>query len=160
MKRIAVLISGGGSNLQSIIDATRQHKINAEIAVVISNKAEAFGLTRARQANINTEVLDHHDYPTREAFDQVLVDRLESYQPDLIVLAGFMRILTPVFVDAFHGRTMNIHPSLLPAYPGLHTHKRAIDAGDHRAGATVHFVTRELDGGPHIIQASVPILPG
>ena len=161
MKRpqLVVLISGSGSNLQAFIDATKNGTLNADIAGVISNKAGVLGLERAENSGIATEVLDHRNFSDRESFDQALADRIESYQPDLIILAGFMRILTSEFVDRFAGRIMNIHPSLLPKYPGLHTHQRAIEAGDSTAGATVHFVTGELDGGPAIIQAEVPIFP-
>lgn len=158
MKRLAVLVSGSGSNLQAIIDATQSGMIRGEICLVLSNRPEVFGLERAKKAGIPTACLDHTGFSNREAFDRALVDLLAPYKPDLVILAGFMRILTPVFVDAFQGRIMNIHPSLLPKYPGLHTHQRAIEAGDDKAGATVHFVTAELDGGPHIIQASVPLL--
>jgi phosphoribosylglycinamide formyltransferase-1 len=156
--QLVVLISGSGSNLQAFIDASEQGHLNADIVGVISNKAGVKGLERAAKANIANEVIDHRDFPDRDSFDSELANRIESYQPDLVILAGFMRILTPGFVDRFSGRIMNIHPSLLPNYPGLHTHQRAIDAGDTKAGATVHFVTSELDGGPAIIQAEVPIL--
>lgn len=158
--QLVVLISGSGSNLQAFIDASSNGTLNADIAAVISNKAGVMGLKRANNAGIANEVIDHKQFADRECFDAELAERIESYQPDLVILAGFMRILTPEFVDRFAGRIMNIHPSLLPKYPGLHTHQRAIDAGDKKAGATVHFVTSELDGGPAIIQAEVPILPG
>ncbi len=158
--RLVILISGSGSNLQAFIDAIARGELNARIAAVISNKADAFGLQRAAQAQIPTEVIDHRQFPDREAFDTELRARVERYAPDLIVLAGFMRILTANFLRPFHGKLINIHPSLLPKYPGLHTHQRALDAGDALAGATVHFVTEELDGGPAIIQASVPIHSG
>lgn len=158
--RIVVLISGSGSNLQSFIDATVGNELDADIACVISNRADAFGLERARAANIPTEILDHKLFASREDFDAALQQRIDHYQPDLLILAGFMRILTPGFVSHYLGRLLNIHPSLLPKYPGLHTHQRAIDAGDTQAGATVHFVTPELDGGPAILQVHVPILPG
>lgn len=158
--RLVILISGSGSNLQAFIDAVARGELHARIAAVISNKADAGGLQRAAQANISTAVIDHKQFASREAFDEELRARVESYRPDLVVLAGFMRILTPVFLRPFHGKLINIHPSLLPKYPGLHTHQRALDAQDKEAGATVHFVTEELDGGPAIIQASVPILPG
>ena len=158
--QLVVLISGSGSNLQAFIDASSNGTLNADIAAVISNKAGVMGLERANNAGIANEVIDHKQFADRECFDTELAERIESYQPDLVILAGFMRILTPGFVNRFAGRIMNIHPSLLPKYPGLHTHQRAIDAGDKKAGATVHFVTSELDGGPAIIQAEVPILPG
>ncbi len=158
--RLVILISGSGSNLQAFIDAIARGELHARIAAVISNKANAGGLQRAAQADISTEIIDHKQFPNREAFDAELHARVASYRPDLVVLAGFMRILTPIFLRPFHGKLINIHPSLLPKYPGLHTHQRALDAGDNAAGATVHFVTEELDGGPPIIQASVPILAG
>lgn len=155
--RLIILISGSGSNLQAFIDAIARGELHAHIAAVISNKTDAGGLQHAAHANIPTAVIDHKQFANREAFDTELRARVESYQPDLVVLAGFMRILTPIFLQPFHGRLINIHPSLLPKYPGLHTHQRALDAGDSKAGATVHFVTDELDGGPAIIQASIPI---
>ena len=158
--QLVVLISGSGSNLQAFIDAIKSGTLNADITGVISNKAGVLGLDRAKKSGIATEVVDHRNFPDRTSFDQALANRIENYQPDLIILAGFMRILTSEFVDRFAGRIMNIHPSLLPKYPGLHTHQRAIEAGDSIAGATVHFVTGELDGGPAIIQAEVPIFPG
>lgn len=157
MKNLVILISGSGSNLQTFIDHCQQGQLNANIACVISNKAEAFGITRAQQAGIATEVLDHKQFASREAFDEALAKIIAPYQPDLIILAGFMRILTPGFVTQFTGKILNIHPSLLPKYPGLNTHQRAIDAGDKEAGVTVHFVTPELDGGPAIVQAAVNI---
>lgn len=157
---VAVLISGGGSNLQALIDAQRAGDLPIDIRGVISNRTDAYGLTRATQAGIPTRVLSHKDFPTRAAYDQALSALLEEADPGLVVLAGFMRILTPDFVAGFHGRMFNIHPSLLPKYPGLHTHQRALDAGDTEHGATVHFVTDELDGGPPVLQARVPVLPG
>jgi phosphoribosylglycinamide formyltransferase-1 len=160
-KRIVVLISGNGSNLQAIIDActaggqqidaSLNASFSAEIACVISNKPDAFGLERARNANIATLAIDHRQFGSREAFD--------AEQPDLVVLAGFMRILTAEFVTHFRGRLINIHPSLLPKYTGLHTHRRALEAGDAEHGATVHFVTEQLDGGPAIMQARIAIKP-
>lgn len=158
--RLVVLISGSGSNLQSFIDACENGSLNAEIGAVISNKVGVKGLERAVQANIPGIVIDHRAFDSREEFDENLADLIESFTPDLVVLAGFMRILTPDFVTRFLGKLINIHPSLLPAYPGLHTHQRAIDAGDKEAGATVHFVTPELDGGPSILQARVPVEDG
>ena len=155
----AVLISGCGTNLQSFIDKVASGSLDLELAVVLSNKPAAAGLERARQAGIPVECVKHGDYPDRESFDAALVDTLDRYAPDLIVLAGFMRILTPVLIDHFAGRIFNIHPSLLPKYPGLDTHQRAIDAGDEWAGSTVHFATEELDGGPAVIQGRVPVLP-
>ena len=158
--RLAILISGRGSNLQAFIDARAKGELAAEIAVVISNNPGAAGLQRAASAGIATCCINHREFATRESFDQALVTELDSRQVDLVILAGFMRILTPVFIKPFAGRLLNIHPSLLPKYPGLHTHQRALEAGDTEAGVTVHFVTLELDGGPPIIQARVPILPG
>lgn len=156
----AVLISGGGSNLQALIDASLSGEQPLNISVVLSNKATAAGLQRARQADLNVECVRHQDFAQRELFDAALLDALRKYQPDFIILAGFMRILTATFVDHYAGRILNIHPSLLPAYPGLDTHQRAIDAGDRWHGCTVHFVTAELDAGPAIIQGRVPILRG
>ena len=158
--RLAILISGSGSNLQAFIDAIARCELHARIAVVISNKIDAYGLQRAVQADIPTEIIDHKSFASREAFDAELRARVERYRPDLVILAGFMRILTPNFLRPFHGKLLNIHPSLLPKYPGLNTHQRALDAGDGEAGATVHFVTEQLDGGPAILQASVPIHAG
>ncbi|MDG2502260.1 MAG: phosphoribosylglycinamide formyltransferase [Porticoccaceae bacterium] len=158
--RLVVLISGGGSNLQSFIDASENGSLNAEIAAVISNKVGVAGLERAAKADIPGIVMDHRAFDSRQEFDENLAELIESFNPDLVILAGFMRILTPDFVTRFLGRLMNIHPSLLPAYPGLHTHQRAIDAGDSEAGATVHFVTPELDGGPSVLQARVAVETG
>jgi phosphoribosylglycinamide formyltransferase-1 len=158
-KRIVVLISGSGSNLQAIIDAIQSDRIDGQIAAVISNKAGVFGLERAASANIATEVLDHRSFESREAFDAAMMQLIDSYAADLVVLAGFMRILTPEFVRHYQGRMMNIHPSLLPKYKGLHTHQRALEAGDSEHGCTVHFVTEELDGGPLIVQGRVSINP-
>lgn len=154
--KIAVLISGGGSNLQALIDA----RLDAEIGLVLSNKANVKGLERAKENDIPCSVISHKEFDSRESFDQALAARLLCFEPDLVVLAGFMRILTPEFVTKFLGRLVNIHPSLLPKYPGLHTHQRAIDSGDEFAGATIHYVTAELDGGPAIVQAKVPIAKG
>ncbi|MCY4427572.1 MAG: phosphoribosylglycinamide formyltransferase [Halieaceae bacterium] len=155
---LAVLISGGGSNLQAFIDAIARGELDANISLVLSNRAEAYGLQRARQANIDTRCIDHRAYDNRENFDRAMLDALRAYPLDLVLLAGFMRILSPLFVRAYLGRLMNIHPSLLPKYPGLHTHQRALEAADREAGASVHFVTEELDGGPVIVQARTPIL--
>jgi phosphoribosylglycinamide formyltransferase-1 len=146
--------------LQAFIDATQSGQLNFDLSVVISNKPAAAGLDRARNAGINVECVEHRNYPVREAFDAALVSELDRFKPDLVILAGFMRILTPVFIDHYVGRIFNIHPSLLPKYPGLDTHQRAIDAGDEWHGSTVHFATEELDGGPRIIQGRVPILAG
>lgn len=167
MKNIVVLISGGGSNMLAIARAAVLHrweeKLNARIAAVISNRPDARGLTLAADMGLTTQVVDHTAFADRAdprtAFDDVLRQTIDSYEPSLVVLAGFMRILTPGFVVHFEGRLLNIHPSLLPAFPGLHTHQRAIDAGCRFAGATVHQVTTELDHGPILAQAVVPVLP-
>ncbi len=156
-KRLVILISGSGSNLQAFIDHCASGQLQAQIVAVICNKPGAYGLERAAQAGINTHVIEHGDYANRESFDAALADLVDSYQADAVILAGFMRILTPVFVDRFLGRLLNIHPSLLPKYPGLNTHQRAIDAQDSHAGVSVHFVTAELDGGPVILQAEQAI---
>ena len=145
--------------MQAFIDACASGRLAAEICVVISNNPEAEGLRKAADAGIATRCIDHRDYATREEFDAVLAREVSDYRADLVILAGFMRILTPTFIEPFSGRLLNVHPSLLPKYPGLHTHQRALDAGDSEAGVTVHYVTLELDGGPPIIQARVPILP-
>ncbi len=157
LKRIVVLISGNGNNLQAIIDSSKENNFKAEIIAVISNKPDAYGLKRAEQSGIATHIVNHLNYPDRESFDQALSDEIEKYQPDIILLAGFMRILTDGFVEKFQGRLLNVHPSLLPKYPGLNTYERAIESGDKEAGTTVHFVTSELDAGPGIIQAAVKI---
>jgi len=156
--KIVVLISGSGSNLQTLIDQTNDGSIPGKIAAVFSNKEGVFGLERAEKANIPTEVLSHKSFDSRESFDAELADRIKTYKPDLIVLAGFMRILSTDFVSQFENKMVNIHPSLLPKYTGLNTHQRAIDAGETSAGATVHFVIPELDAGPIIIQGEVPVL--
>lgn len=156
---VVVLISGGGTNLQSIIDA-RQAGLAIDIRAVISNKGDAYGLERARNAGIETAVLDHNAFSDRDLYDAALIQLIDRYEPELLVLAGFMRILTDDFVRHYEGRMFNIHPSLLPKFKGLHTHRRAIEAGESEHGASVHFVTPELDGGPVIIQASVPVLEG
>ena len=164
MKNIVILISGGGSNMAAIVRASQQQnwakQYNARVAAVVSNKADAKGLAFARDSGIATEVLDHKQFDSREAFDAQLVQVIDRHAPDLVVLAGFMRILTPGFVSHYEGRMVNIHPSLLPAFTGLHTHQRAIDAGCKFAGCTVHRVTAELDVGPILDQAAVPVLPG
>ncbi len=157
--RVVVLISGSGSNLQALIDGVASGDLPIEIAAVISNRPEVMGLTRASKAGIPTLVLDHKNYASREAFDIELMRTIDAYTPGLIVLAGFMRILTPAFTEHYLGRMLNIHPSLLPKFQGLHTHQRAIDAGESHHGVSVHFVTAELDGGPVAIQARVPVLP-
>jgi phosphoribosylglycinamide formyltransferase-1 len=160
MKNIVILISGRGSNMEAIVQACAQQNWSARIAAVISNKATAGGLEFAASHGITTAVVDHKQFDSREAFDTELARVIDSYQPDLVVLAGFMRILTEGFVRHYDGRLLNIHPSLLPAFPGLHTHERAIEAGCKLAGATVHLVTPELDHGPIVIQAAVPVLMG
>ncbi len=156
---IVVLISGGGTNLQAIIDAAR-NDLPVDIRAVISNRPDAYGLQRAEKAGIPTAVLNHRAFNSREAFDQALAALIDEYQPSLVLLAGFMRILTPDFVRHYHGRMLNIHPSLLPRFQGLNTHQRALDASEEEHGASIHFVTEELDGGPVILQARVPVLPG
>lgn len=156
---VVALISGGGSNLQALIDA-QLAGLPIRLAAVISNRADAFGLERARCHGIATAVLNHRDYPDRDAYDADLQRLIDGYDPGLVVLAGFMRILTPPFVAHYRGRLLNIHPSLLPKFRGLHTHQRALEAGETEHGASVHFVTAELDGGPVILQARVPVLPG
>lgn len=156
--RVVVLISGSGSNLQALIDGVADNSLPIDLVAVISNRPEVMGLERAAKASIPAEVLDHKTFADRDSFDRALMAKIDSYQPDLVVLAGFMRILTPEFTQHYLGRMLNIHPSLLPKFQGLHTHQRAIDAGEARHGVTVHFVTAELDGGPAIVQASVPVL--
>jgi phosphoribosylglycinamide formyltransferase-1 len=158
--RLVVLISGSGSNLQAFIDACRDPAYPCTVSAVISNRAGVRGLERAREAGIPAEVLDHKAFASREDFDAELARRIDAHAPDLVILAGFMRILTPGFVRHYAGRLLNIHPSLLPRYPGLHTHQRALEAGDTEHGATVHFVSEDLDGGPAIVQARVQVLPG
>lgn len=150
---IVVLISGSGSNLQALIDQSLQGKLNVTISAVISNKADAYGLERARKAGIPTHVLDHKSFANREAFDQSLQETIDQYTPKLVVLAGFMRILTDTFTRHYDGRMLNIHPSLLPKHKGLDTHQRAIDANDKEHGVSVHFVSAELDAGSVIVQA-------
>ena len=154
---VVVLISGSGSNLQALIDSITGDDHPARIRAVVSNRADAFGLERARKAGIDTRVLDHKTYADREAFDAALIEVIDAYKPQLVVLAGFMRILTPGFVRHYQGRLLNIHPSLLPKYKGLHTHQRALEAGDSEHGCSVHFVTEELDGGPLVVQALIPV---
>jgi phosphoribosylglycinamide formyltransferase-1 len=154
---VVVLISGSGSNLQALIDSIAHDGNPARIRAVISNRADAYGLERAKQAGIATAVLDHKQFDGREAFDAALIEAIDAYNPQLVVLAGFMRILTPGFVRHYAGRLLNIHPSLLPKYKGLHTHQRALEAGDSEHGCSVHFVTEELDGGPLVVQAVIPV---
>lgn len=157
--RVVVLISGSGSNLQALIDNHAAGHLPIELAAVISNRPAVMGLERAARARIATEVMDHKDFESRDSFDCALMQLIDRYAPDLVVLAGFMRILTPEFTQHYRGRMLNIHPSLLPKFQGLHTHERALAAGESHHGVTVHFVTAELDGGPAVIQARVPILP-
>ena len=156
---VVVLISGGGTNLQALIDAAAAD-FPFEVRAVVSNRPDAFGLQRAQRAGIHTAVLDHKVFPDRESFDAALAQLIDGYAPGLVALAGFMRILTPGFVRHYQGRMLNIHPSLLPKFQGLHTHERAIAAGEREHGASIHFVTEELDGGPVILQARVPVLAG
>jgi phosphoribosylglycinamide formyltransferase-1 len=152
---IVVLISGNGSNLQALMDHSADGAYR--VCAVISNKADAFGLQRASKAGIPTRVIDHRDYADRLSFDKRLIEEIDSFNPALVVLAGFMRILSAEFVQHYAGRVLNIHPSLLPAYRGTHTHERVLEAGEKEHGVSVHFVTEELDGGPVVLQASVPI---
>ncbi|WP_064555048.1 phosphoribosylglycinamide formyltransferase [Buttiauxella noackiae] len=160
MRRIVVLISGNGSNLQAIIDACKLKKINATVAAVFSNKTDAFGLERARAAEIPAHALTASQFADRAAFDRELMLEIDAYAPDLVVLAGYMRILSSEFVGHYAGRLINIHPSLLPKYPGLNTHSQVLENGDEVHGTSVHFVTEELDGGPVILQAKVPVFEG
>ncbi len=157
---VVVLISGRGSNLQALIHARQQQQLNVHFGAVISNRPDALGLQFAKGNGITTEVVDHTRFEGREAYDLALIESIDQYQPDLVVLAGFMRILTPAFVHHYRGRLLNIHPSLLPRHRGLHTHQQALDAGDREHGASVHFVTEELDGGPVFLQVRVPVLEG
>lgn len=160
MKHIVILISGRGSNMEAIVKACAAEGWPARIAAVISNRPDAAGLQFAAAHGVPTAVVDHKAFPDRESFDAALAQVIDGFEPDLVVLAGFMRILTPGFTRHYEGRMLNIHPSLLPAFPGLHTHERAIEAGCRFAGATVHFVTAELDHGPMVAQAVVPVLDG
>ncbi|EWS53379.1 MULTISPECIES: phosphoribosylglycinamide formyltransferase [unclassified Methylibium] len=159
MKRIVILISGRGSNMEAIVEACAAQAWPARISAVISNRADAAGLDYAAARGIATSAVEHRAYPDRERFDAALAEAIDQHAPDLVVLAGFMRILTASFVQRYAGRLLNIHPSLLPAFTGLHTHRRAIEAGCKLAGATVHYVTAELDHGPIVAQAAVPVLP-
>jgi len=156
---IGVLVSGSGTNLQAIIDQIEAKRLDAKIEVVLSNRADAYGLVRAKNHGIATEVLDHKQFPSREAYDQAVVDILRARGVELVVLAGFMRLLSPIFVKAYSNRIMNIHPALLPSFPGLHVQKKAVDHGVRFSGCTVHFVNEECDEGPIIIQAVVPVFP-
>ncbi|MFV3368514.1 phosphoribosylglycinamide formyltransferase [Pseudomonas sp. NY15435] len=154
---VVVLISGSGSNLQALIDSLAGADTPAVIRAVISNRADAYGLERARRAGIETRFLDHKSYADRESFDAALIQAIDGFDADLVLLAGFMRILSADFVRHYQGRLLNIHPSLLPKYKGLHTHQRALEAGDAEHGCSVHFVTEELDGGPLVVQAAIPV---
>jgi phosphoribosylglycinamide formyltransferase-1 len=158
LKTLGVLISGRGSNLQAILDAIREGRLKAQVGVVLSNVAGAPGLERARAAGVPAEVLSHKDFPSRERYDEALVERLRSYEVDLVCLAGFMRLFSPQFVRAFPGRILNVHPSLLPAFPGLHAQRQALEHGVKVSGATVHLVDEELDHGPILVQRAVPVL--
>jgi phosphoribosylglycinamide formyltransferase-1 len=157
--RLVVLISGRGSNLQAILDQASSGELPVEVAAVISNRPGVHGLERARQAGVPALELDHKLFADRPEFEAALIDLIDHYRPDLVILAGFMRVLTPGFTEHYQGRIFNIHPSLLPKFRGLHTHERAIAAGETVHGASIHFVTAELDGGPVIVQARVPVLP-
>lgn len=157
---VVILISGRGTNLQAIADAVRAGRLSIDIRAVIGNNPEAAGLKQARAAGLHTEVVDHRAYPTRAAFEQALAQAIDRHDPKLVTLAGFMRILGREFIERYRGRLINIHPSLLPKYPGLGTHARAIAAGETQHGASVHFVTPDVDAGPVILQAAVPVLPG
>lgn len=159
MKKIAVLVSGGGSNLQSIIDSMESGYLNIQIAVVLSNKEDSYGLTRAKNHGIPTQVVSHGDFNSREEFENRLIQVLDGYDVELVVLAGFMRVLTPLFVNHYHHRIINIHPAILPAFPGTHGQKQALDYGVRFSGCTTHFVDEGTDTGPIIIQAIVPVLP-
>ena len=158
MKNIVVLISGRGSNMEAIVRSATEEGWDARVTAVLSNRPDAAGIAWAASRGIATEVVDHRAFATREAFDAALAERVDAWRPDVLALAGFMRILGAGFVGRYHGRLLNIHPSLLPAFPGLHTHRRALEAGCKVAGATVHFVTPALDHGPIIAQAVVPVL--
>ena len=159
MCRTAILISGSGSNLQSFIDRAAEGRSALDLAVVFSNRPDAYGLTRAREAGIDTACIEHGDFGSRETFDRAVAAKLGDWQPQLLILAGFMRILSPWLVRHYEGRILNIHPALLPLYPGLDTHQRVLDAGDECHGSTVHFVTEELDGGPRILQGRLRVAP-
>jgi len=157
--RTAILISGSGTNLQAFIDAVAEGNLDLDLCVVFSNRPDAFGLERADKAGIPTACIRHGDFPDRESFDRAVSKELDRWNPELLILAGFMRILSPAFVEHYEGRILNIHPALLPKHPGLNTHQRALDAGDEWHGSTVHFVTEELDGGPRILQGRLRIDP-
>jgi len=158
--KTAILISGSGTNLQAFIDAVVSRHLNLDLSVVLSNRPEAFGLVRAEKAGIPTACIEHGRFTDRESFDRAVIEKLDEWAPDLLVLAGFMRILSAGFVEHYAGRILNIHPALLPAYPGLNTHQRVLDAGEEWHGSTVHFVTEELDAGPGILQGRLPVIAG
>ncbi len=158
--KTAILISGSGTNLQAFINAVAGGSLDLDIAVVFSNNPDAFGLQRAEQAGISTACVQHGDFPDRDSFDRAVIAELDRFEPDLLILAGFMRILSASFVSHYAGKILNIHPALLPLYPGLNTHQRVLDAGDEWHGSTVHFVTEQLDAGPRILQGRLPIIPG
>jgi phosphoribosylglycinamide formyltransferase-1 len=158
--KTAILISGSGTNLQAFIDAVQDGSLDLELAVVFSNNPDAYGLERAEQAGIPTACIQHADFLNRESFDRAVIAELERFKPELLILAGFMRILSPSFVAHYSGKILNIHPALLPLYPGLNTHQRVLDAGDTWHGSTVHFVTEELDGGPRILQGRLAVVAG
>lgn len=157
--RIAILISGSGTNLQAFINRIQGGELAADIAIVFSNRPDAYGLKRATEAGIPVACVEHGRYAEREHFDRAMAERLDAARPDLIVLAGFMRILSPWFLHHYEGRVLNIHPALLPLYPGLDTHQRVLDASDSRHGSTVHFVTEELDGGPRVLAGRIRVRP-
>ena len=157
--RTAILVSGSGTNLQAFIDAVAAGNLDLDLCVVFSNNPNAFGLKRAEKASIPTTCIRHGDFSDRESFDRAVIAELDRWNPELLVLAGFMRILSPAFVSHYEGRILNIHPALLPKYPGLNTHQRVLDAGDKWHGSTVHFVTEELDGGPRILQGRLQVDP-
>jgi len=157
--RTAILVSGSGTNLQAFIDAVAAGNLDLDLCVVFSNNPNAFGLERAEKAGIPTACIQHGDFPDRESFDRAVIVELDRWNPELLILAGFMRILSPAFVSHYEGKILNIHPALLPKYPGLNTHQRVLDAGDEWHGSTVHFVTEELDGGPRILQGRLPVDP-
>ena len=158
--KAAILVSGSGTNLQSFIDQVEDKRIDLDIAIVFSNRSDAYGLTRAKNAGLKTVCIEHGDFEDRETFDRAVAAALDTFETELIILAGFMRILSPWFVQHFEGKILNIHPALLPRYPGLHTHARVLETGDTHHGSTIHFVTEELDGGPGILAGRIAVTPG
>jgi len=158
--KAAILVSGSGTNLQSFIDQVADKRLDLDIAIVFSNRSDAYGLTRAKNAGLRTVCIEHGDFEDRETFDRAVAAALDTFEAELIILAGFMRILSPWFVQHFKGRILNVHPALLPRFPGLHTHARVLQAGDTHHGSTIHFVTEELDGGPGILAGRIAITPG